>query len=466
MIKDKEFSGRRLYVVLLFIGILIAYFLRFQYGTGTIKDVYGILQGLSVEQINRPSYLSILYVGIVRQLFLFLGVKNQVVIVFQVLVTLLSSFFLFLSVKKISNQETALITTAIYTLFPATMNACLYFDGMVLLALFFCIGFYFCISFLVKLIHVKEQQTSLIVLAIAMGFVIGIFQFLDVSFFSLFLMLQLTFFLIAKKTKEQRNGFSLKSIYLLQLLSYLAGLFLTIIFKAYASASSVKIVVSNIVSYFETLLFKPDHSVFAAVTLQEAFGVISHNIYIWVNAMHLNNHTYWFLGSNGNAIITGVLFILVLVSFIVVKQNRLFQIFFPFGLLVLSFLICLFLPFTYELQGIIKVAIMILALMSGIFIGTVCFSKQIETQTKGADPMNSIFGATKDVEKKAVSLQDLEANDTKEQKPLDGIKYIDNPLPVPKRHEKKTMDYDMVIPDSKMNYDLKTYKNNHDYDLK
>ena len=80
--------------------------------------------------------------------------------------------------------------------------------------------------------------------------------------------------------------------------------------------------------------------------------------------------------------------------------------------------------------------------------------------------MNSIFGATKDVEKKAVSLQDLEANDTKEQKPLDGIKYIDNPLPVPKRHEKKTMDYDMVIPDSKMNYDLKTYKDNDDYDLK
>lgn len=45
------------------------------------------------------------------------------------------------------------------------------------------------------------------------------------------------------------------------------------------------------------------------------------------------------------------------------------------------------------------------------------------------------------------------------------IKFIENPLPLPKKHVKKTMDYRFIPDREKMNYDIEVDKND-DFDLK
>jgi len=45
------------------------------------------------------------------------------------------------------------------------------------------------------------------------------------------------------------------------------------------------------------------------------------------------------------------------------------------------------------------------------------------------------------------------------------IEFIENPLPVPKKHVRKTMDYAFIPDESKMKYDIQV-KDNDDYDLK
>ena len=46
------------------------------------------------------------------------------------------------------------------------------------------------------------------------------------------------------------------------------------------------------------------------------------------------------------------------------------------------------------------------------------------------------------------------------------IQFIPNPLPVPKKHMKKAMDYAFEPPKELMRYDLNNYNVNDDYDLK
>lgn len=41
------------------------------------------------------------------------------------------------------------------------------------------------------------------------------------------------------------------------------------------------------------------------------------------------------------------------------------------------------------------------------------------------------------------------------------IKFIKNPLPLPKKHEKKEMDYDFQVPPDKMHFDIENPINNH-----
>lgn len=38
--------------------------------------------------------------------------------------------------------------------------------------------------------------------------------------------------------------------------------------------------------------------------------------------------------------------------------------------------------------------------------------------------------------------------------PTSDTQFIKNPLPVPKRHVKKEMDYDIDVPESRMHYDI------------
>ena len=45
------------------------------------------------------------------------------------------------------------------------------------------------------------------------------------------------------------------------------------------------------------------------------------------------------------------------------------------------------------------------------------------------------------------------------------VEYIENPLPVPKKHIRKTMDYAFIPNESQMKYDIQV-SDNDDFDLK
>ena len=46
-----------------------------------------------------------------------------------------------------------------------------------------------------------------------------------------------------------------------------------------------------------------------------------------------------------------------------------------------------------------------------------------------------------------------------------GVKYLDNPLPVPKRKERKGMDYDYEVPQNEMNFDVDLNSSNSEFDV-
>ena len=58
------------------------------------------------------------------------------------------------------------------------------------------------------------------------------------------------------------------------------------------------------------------------------------------------------------------------------------------------------------------------------------------------------------------------ANSDKEQEEKPKVKLLDNPLPVPKKHVKKEMNYAFEPSEDQMHYDLNNYRVDDDYDLK
>ena len=50
-------------------------------------------------------------------------------------------------------------------------------------------------------------------------------------------------------------------------------------------------------------------------------------------------------------------------------------------------------------------------------------------------------------------------------KDTEEIQFIENPLPLPKKHVHREMDYGRVIPSAWMHYDIEVDKSNNFYDI-
>ena len=66
--------------------------------------------------------------------------------------------------------------------------------------------------------------------------------------------------------------------------------------------------------------------------------------------------------------------------------------------------------------------------------------------------------------RKSLTLHELEAKEAVQER--NKTDFIPNPLPVPKKHEPKTMDYDHEIPENKMHFDIELTNKRDDYDLR
>ena len=105
------------------------------------------------------------------------------------------------------------------------------------------------------------------------------------------------------------------------------------------------------------------------------------------------------------------------------------------------------------------------------------FSIFIWSVLAGIGLQQSFVWEEKKVAKKAVNIQtvdeDKSAVDMKESAPEASVetsmpvsapRFIENPLPLPKKHEKREMDYQYEVPEDKMNFDVEI-KENDDFDI-
>lgn len=77
--------------------------------------------------------------------------------------------------------------------------------------------------------------------------------------------------------------------------------------------------------------------------------------------------------------------------------------------------------------------------------------------------MQTMDEAKDTIEMKKTEPETLEAQ-TEASGPVSAPRFIENPLPLPKKHEKREMDYQYEVAEDKMNYD-REIKENDDFDI-
>ena len=74
--------------------------------------------------------------------------------------------------------------------------------------------------------------------------------------------------------------------------------------------------------------------------------------------------------------------------------------------------------------------------------------------------------ATEEIKAENIRVEESQAQETNDIPVAKPIKYIENPLPLPKKHVKKEMNYAFEPTPDQMHYDLNNYRLDDDYDLK
>ena len=92
------------------------------------------------------------------------------------------------------------------------------------------------------------------------------------------------------------------------------------------------------------------------------------------------------------------------------------------------------------------------------------FGQTASTEEQKADDINESENSADPTSIDAGTEQMWEDNSAQENKKP--VKFLENPLPVPKKHVRKKMDYAFEPSAEQMHYDLNNYRLDDDYDLK
>lgn len=402
------------------------------FGTQQFYEMAVVKEGNGIPAILHGA--SYLYTGILSLLFSLFGNKQTAGIVLQLILQLFGILFFYFAIRNLTGKTEAVLSLAILAFFPAmlTYNFTLMPEN---LYFFLFAQMLFGISLYKKYEEKKERKTAAaLVCVVLLGIGAGYMLYLDAA--GILLFLAVLFVVLAKKRKKGKNavytGAAVIGILVSVLLLFLTEALLTneTIFQTAGTWWNL---------YFQKFAV---HFQMAGPDLTIAGSIIGCALAAWYAVGFLQEEQ-----KRGGIYMLSLVLILLMVSF--GTQNMSYQILATAYWSVLAAL------------GVTAVL--------GRKNPAAVIEKQEETVIKEASIKVTSMEETsmKEADMEEMEIEEFEINELEinEPKPKKQVQFIENPLPLPKKHVKKTMEYKIEPEARLMKYDI-DIKNDDDFDLK
>ena len=408
-----------LFAALAVVGIVLRARQVMQYdGAGNVWfDTVKVTETTQIPQVVHGAVY--FYLQVLHGLLVFLGNKITAALILQVVLQIFTGIFFYFAVRKLTGTAAAIVAFGYWMLSPAVTDAVV-LGPEDLYLLLWMIG----LCAVAEALEHFRQKGSIpgirsLIGFFASGIIIGVLGYLDVMGFLLLLILMSVLFL---ETKRETGLFRRISAVLLGLLGTAAGFFFSIALDAAGSGKLMGNVlsawwkvcepkkISLAVTYMESAGQKSTFSVMAAVFMEALFC--------------LGAFSYW------------------------CRKKRERQSVWIAVMVVLTVLICAGMT-GVEMQGLSLLTLFVAAI-DGAGVQAILpwrerdviqmLEKREEQETKDAPSPG----------RHRLKVRDLETEELPEEESR--IQYIENPLPLPKKHVPKVLDYKLNSEDGDFDY--------------
>lgn len=402
-----------------------------------------VRRGSGIEpMVHGASYL---YVQLLSLFFSFLGNKIMAAVWMQIVIQMLTILLAYFAVRKLLGSLSACIMMFILSVSDLYSSQILVMDPQSLFFLLYIIGLFITGTY-VKAYCLKHLSNSgKIWGAVITGAVIGILTYLDLISITLFIIL---YGLITGEyvtdiytddiygahdlyVEEKRRRTVSVLLFILSIAAFVFALTGAFVIDSFASSYSIE----NIYHAWVNIYTKQPW--FETMDYQNSFSLIGRIIQAFLAALLI--FTYW----NGKETQNSIPWICIMIILAPVPLSGVgvlrYQVFYIFVWGVLAGL---------GLQNCIDIKEL----------------PEIEASAAGPVPVSTQPASTTTAQPASTSAlsapQAVSAPSSAENKP----RFLENPLPLPKKHEKKELEYQYYVPEHKMKYDI-VVSENDDFDI-
>lgn len=371
-----------------------------------------------------------LYLGLLRGLFLVIGNKYVAGIVLQIVLQVVMALIWYVAVRRMAGQIASFVLVAGIMLLPQSIQMGLVYSPKILYLLLFGV-----VLFVMSGLWNRFQKQSelkwyswlhTVVLGIAMGYML----YLDITGMVLILLLLFAMAVnnVPGETESYTNVQKLLQI-LLALLACVGALIGSLFVDSLIKGSTFK---SAADSWFALFVCK------GMPSLDGFSGMLSVD-----------------LSNSITAIAAAAILFMAALAFWVHKRKEMQMPWFAVAIVLAILYGCKFCADSMQCDYMF---VLMILLMAGVGIRAVFFEKENERLVVAEKiPESSLKEAKKPEEPVPVAVPVAV--------PEKKVNYIENPLPLPKKHVKRTMGYRLEVPEEAMKYDIDV-PDNDDFDLK
>lgn len=461
MTADKqEKKGNFLYGAVLITVLVCLYVIYYNTCVIRCSDPYSLLENFQSADLYFSNYMIQMYATVCHFIVLFLGNKVEGILVFQIFLRLMTCIVFYAGLVKITSKKNAVIVLALWNLLPISLISVISFDGMIFQEFFFSVSFFLIANLFCAMDSSMSEQGELTVGKVEIclvGAFIGIFSFLDLTGAWIVIAVNFVFLSYRKNNRKIQDTQLLSGIKKIPLcfdFGIITGFLGSFLVRLFSGNTDMFQLLDLEAGYFEKWLDVWKNNLKTLSFLE----VLLKNFDDWIGGVYPANTDFYFILADQLRILAAtMLFVFLVLSLIrIILQRRGQLALLPFRILPFVAMMTLILtPFAYEEQGIQRAALFSICLLIVLDIENI-FEDQSKITARGeGDDMKS---------RKSLTLHELEANEAVQER--NKTDFIPNPLPVPKKHQPKTMDYDHEIPENKMHFDIELTNKRDDYDLR
>lgn len=320
----------------------------------------------------------------------------------QIIFQLIGAFILTLGLKKLINRIPAYLVLSFILFSPVSIKSGVTYSPQILYFCVFSIVFYFLADYIQRSQQIEDKTFYMWLYAILLGGLIGLCIYLDISGLILLFMWAV---LPMVKRREYTTIWNYR--FVIGMIIVIISLLLCIFVDSLLSKSTV----GNILNAWKIL-----------------YGNIEFDLDVLVN--HLN----------ADFVILVVLSCIGCFSFWRRVNTERFT---PFIFMSVSMGILVFSGITTENMSGIYLLYIIMSILASVSVTELFCAEDLVRIDTGKNKETNVVGDDK----------------------VKQIEFIENPLPVPKKHVRKTLDYAFIPEESQMKYDIHV-SDNDDYDIK